>query len=328
MQRADAARASSRRRRRPRPAGTRAAAGRAAGSSPAAPPSPRRSPRSRPAGTAAAGRARPAVPASSSARIISCTTGSRSSPKNMCSVRQRPIPCAPNSRARAASSGLSAFARTFSRRNSSAQPRIVSKSSLICGGTSGTSPMNTRPVPPSIVITSPSLQHVAADRRRAALERQAVAAGDARLAHPARDDRRVRGHAAVDGEDPFGGDHPVDVVRGRLLADEDHRAGLRALDRGVGVEDDRAARGARGRVQPLRRRPRAPPSGRSSGAAAGRAGAGSMRPTASSRVISPSSTIVDRRLQRRGGGALRRRASAAGRACSSSTVNSTSCMSR
>ena len=54
----------------------------------------------------------------------------------MCSVRQRPIPSAPNSRARAASSGVSAFARTFSRRSSSAQPRIVSKSSLICGGTS------------------------------------------------------------------------------------------------------------------------------------------------------------------------------------------------
>ena len=45
-------------------------------------------------------------PSSSSARIISCTTGSRSSPKNMCSVRQRPMPCAPNSRAFAASSGV------------------------------------------------------------------------------------------------------------------------------------------------------------------------------------------------------------------------------
>ena len=75
---------------------------------------------------------------------------------NMCSVRQSPIPCAPKSRALAASSGVSAFARTFSRRTSSAQPRIVSKSSLICGGTSGTAPITTRPVPPSIVIVSPS----------------------------------------------------------------------------------------------------------------------------------------------------------------------------
>ena len=41
---------------------------------------------------------------------------------NMCSVRQRPMPSAPNSRARAASSGVSALARTPSRRISSAQP--------------------------------------------------------------------------------------------------------------------------------------------------------------------------------------------------------------
>src|SRR5439155_1394434 len=59
-------------------------------------------------------------------------------------------------RALAASSGVSAFARTLRRRRSSAQPRIVSKSSLICGGTRSTEPTITLPVPPSIVITSPS----------------------------------------------------------------------------------------------------------------------------------------------------------------------------
>ena len=73
--------------------------------------------------------------------IISCTSGRRSSPKNMCSVRQSPIPSAPNSRAFAASSGVSALALTLSRRKSSAHPSTVSKSSLICGGTSLTSPM-------------------------------------------------------------------------------------------------------------------------------------------------------------------------------------------
>ena len=75
---------------------------------------------------------------------------------NMCSVRQRPMPSAPNSRAFAASSGVSAFARTRSRRSSSAQPRIVPKFSSIAGGTSGTDPTITRPVPPSIVSWSPS----------------------------------------------------------------------------------------------------------------------------------------------------------------------------
>ncbi len=39
------------------------------------------------------------------ARIMRRTVGSRSSSKNMCSVRHRPIPCAPKARARSASRG-------------------------------------------------------------------------------------------------------------------------------------------------------------------------------------------------------------------------------
>ena len=121
---------------------------------------------------------------------------------NMCSVRQRPIPSAPNSRAFAASSGVSAFARTRRRRISSAQPRIVPKFSSIAGGTSGTAP----------TITSAGAavdgEHVALaqlvladlDRPGLDVDRERLAAGDARLAHAARDDRRVGGHAAVRGE--------------------------------------------------------------------------------------------------------------------------------
>ena len=48
----------------------------------------------------------------SAAMIISRTTGSRSAAKNMCSVRTSPMPSAPNARARSASAGVSAFART------------------------------------------------------------------------------------------------------------------------------------------------------------------------------------------------------------------------
>ena len=49
-------------------------------------------------------------------------------------------------------------------------------------------------------------------------------------------------------------DQAVDVVRRRLPADEDHvLAGLAALVGGVGVEHDRPGRGARRRVQALRR---------------------------------------------------------------------------
>ena len=51
------------------------------------------------------------------------------------------------------------------------------------------------------------------------------------------------------GEDPLRRDHPVDVVRRRLPADEDNRPVLRALDRRVGIEDDAAARRTRRRVQ-------------------------------------------------------------------------------
>ena len=48
----------------------------------------------------------------SAAMIISRTMGMRSGAKNMCSVRTRPMPSAPNSRALRASSGVSALART------------------------------------------------------------------------------------------------------------------------------------------------------------------------------------------------------------------------
>ena len=84
----------------------------------------------------------------------------------MCSVRQSPIPSAPNSRALAASSGLSAFVRTRRRRIPSAHSSTAEKSSLICGGTSGTEPTITSPVPPSIVIVSPSFSSWPGEPRR------------------------------------------------------------------------------------------------------------------------------------------------------------------
>ena len=53
--------------------------------------------------------------------IISRMAVMRSPSKNMCSVRHRPMPCAPNLRACAASWGVSALVRTFRRRYLSAQ---------------------------------------------------------------------------------------------------------------------------------------------------------------------------------------------------------------
>ena len=88
--------------------------------------------------------------------IIARIFGWRSSAMNMCSVRQSPMPSAPSSRARRAPSGSSAFARTPSRRSSSAQPSTRSKYSLTCASTSGTSSSVTQPRVPSIAIRSPS----------------------------------------------------------------------------------------------------------------------------------------------------------------------------
>ena len=67
---------------------------------------------------------------SSPARIMRRTIGSRSSARNMCSVRHSPIPSAPKRRALAASGPLSALARTAScpLRTLSAQPRMTSNS--------------------------------------------------------------------------------------------------------------------------------------------------------------------------------------------------------
>ena len=74
----------------------------------------------------------------------------------MCSVRHRPTPSAPNRRARAASSGVSAFARTPRRRSSSHQPSSFAKRSSTSGRTSGTSSVVTAPVEPSMAIMSPA----------------------------------------------------------------------------------------------------------------------------------------------------------------------------
>ena len=88
----------------------------------------------------------------------------RSASKNMCSVRQRPMPSAPNSRAVRQSSGVSALARTLRRRFASAQTISVPKSPTSSGCTVGTSPSITSPVGPSMVMIV-ALRHLVARRR-------------------------------------------------------------------------------------------------------------------------------------------------------------------
>ncbi len=174
---------------------------------------------------------------------------------NMCSVRQRPMPSAPNSRAFAASSGVSAFARTRIRRRSSAQPRIVSKFSSIDGGTSGTEPMITLPEPPSIVITSPARSSCSPIRSVPAAT--SIESSSQPATHGLPMPRATT--AACEVIPPWAVSTPAawmrpwmssGVVSQRTRITSSPASA--ALLGGVGVEHDRARRRARRRVQPAR----------------------------------------------------------------------------
>ena len=78
----------------------------------------------------------------------------------MCSVRQSPMPSAPNLTATRASAGVSALARTPSLRTLSAQPISVPNSPDSAGSIIGTRPASTWPVEPSMVMISPRLSTV------------------------------------------------------------------------------------------------------------------------------------------------------------------------
>ena len=88
--------------------------------------------------------------------IISTNNPILSFALNILSVLQRPIPCAPYCLANFAPSGVSALARIPIFFAFCDQLRTVLKSSVNLGSTVGTAPINTIPVLPSIVITSPS----------------------------------------------------------------------------------------------------------------------------------------------------------------------------
>ena len=258
-------------------------------------------------------------PPSASARIISRTAGRRSSLKNMCSVRQRPMPSAPNSRARAASSGVSALARTPRRRISSAQLTTCWKSSLTCGGTSGSAPAKTSPVAPSM------RDHVALGEglppmrsvRASTSTRSASQPPTQGLPMPRATTAAWTGHAAARREHALRGEHAVDVVGRRLPAHQDHaprRRAPRARRCRRRTRRRRPRRRAR-RCRPARRRARLGAPGRSSGAAAGRAAPGRCAARASSRRRSRPRRPCRARCAARPARCACRCASAAGRAC-------------
>ena len=173
--------------------------------------------------------------------IMLRTCGRRSSCMNMCSVRQRPMPSAPNSRARRASSGVSALVRTPRRRTESAQVRILLRFSLtagrrqlhlaqhhLAGGAVHGDP---------VALFDHGVTHV--ELAGLHVDLQIVrSAGDAGSTHAPRHHGRVRRHASVAGDDTLGLDESVDVVRVGLPTHEDDLLAPGAtLFRVVGGED-------------------------------------------------------------------------------------------
>ena len=177
----------------------------------------------------AAWRARLSRRASSSARIMSWTICFRS-PRNMCSVRHRPMPAAPNSRPSAASSGVSALARTPIVRNSSAHARI----GVEVAGDLGLDERDRAEHDDAggavdrddVALVQHDVGAAHARDLVLGVDLERLGAAHARLAHAAGDDRRVRRLAAVAGEDALRGDHAVQVVGGGLPAHEDDLAAL------------------------------------------------------------------------------------------------------
>ena len=96
-------------------------------------------------------------------------------------------------------------------------------------------------------MTSPALNVLPADAHRAlfVIDAQRAGAGDAGLAHAARDDRRMRGHAAAGRENALRRVHAVNVFGAGFDAHQnDLAAGMLELLGFIGTEDDLAAGGA------------------------------------------------------------------------------------
>ena len=187
--------------------------------------------------------------ASVSARIISRITVIRSAGKNMCSLRQRPMPSALNSRAMRASAGVSALARTPRSRTASAQSSSSEKAPPSSGGIICGAPTMTSPRVPSRVIERAFAEDAAVGGGHGAVggvEAKVAGADHAGNAKTARYHRGMAGHSAADGQDAEGGVHAADVLGAGLGAHEDGglAAGGGGLG-GLGGEDDAAGGGAR-----------------------------------------------------------------------------------
>ena len=174
------------------------------------------------------------------ARIIRRTTGRRSGARNMCSVRHSPMPSAPRRRALAASSPVSALARTPSLRRlflpprtASAHSRMVANSVGGSAAASAISPSTTSPVEPSSEIDSPSATVTPLAVNDLPLILTFSAPTTAGVPQPRATTAAWLTSPPRDGQDALGHHHPVDVLGARLAAHEDDL--LAPADGGLGV---------------------------------------------------------------------------------------------
>ena len=239
----------------------------------------------------------------------------RRSPRNMCSVRHRPMPWAPRCRARAASSAVSALARTAAgglrrRGRAAGRPRAPARRSprrrrraRRRGPPRGSAPP-VRPRPAAHRGTPRRWsrrwrarrprrpgRHRPGPRRPTGSTSSASAPQTQVLPMPRATTAAWEVLPPRRGQDPGGGDHALEVVGVGLPAHQDHvLAAGRPRHRGGRVEDHRgppphrARRPSRGSA-PSGRWPR-----RTAGTSAGPAVRRCTRLSASSRVISCSST--------------------------------------
>ena len=269
---------------------------------------------------------------SSSAMITRRIFGWWSSPRNTCSVRQQADPLGAELAALArASSGVSALARTPSRRSSSHQlEHRLEAARPPARRRAARRRRVTSPVVPSIAIRSPARSIVSPTRTVSA--RRGRSRARTRRTRTGRPIPRATSAACEAlppsrGEDPPRGVEAGDVVGLGERPHEDDVAARRCrLDRLRGGEDDLALRRARRRAHAAREHGVLGVAGRTSGAAARRGRRRRSSAAPRSRVSRPSSTAST----------AKRTAACAGRfalrVCSmysrpSSTVNSVSCMS-
>ena len=151
----------------------------------------------------------------------------RSASKNMCSVRQRPMPSAPKRARRARIGGrlgVGAHLQPAHLVGPAHQRREIAGELRLDRRHLAQHHLAGRAVDGDDVAVLHDRRRARVIVRACVVDAQLAGAGDAGPAHAARDHGGVAGHAAARGQDAGGGVHAVDVLRAGLDPHQDHRA--------------------------------------------------------------------------------------------------------